>query len=93
MAPERLRLLKVLVQPVFVVEAEDGTLSELVTAPLPVAPKDWPEFPVKGFAEATAALREEIEAGRDLPKPELERPPRAARRATPKSRPRASRPQ
>lgn len=59
---DRLRLLKVVVQPVFVVD--DGTeLREIPTQPVTVSATDWPTFPTAGFAEATEALRTEVERG------------------------------
>lgn len=57
----KLRLLKVIVQPVFVVD--DGeTLTEHPAQPVTVAPADWPTYAtttfVEGFAELQARLDE-----------------------------------
>lgn len=55
----KLRLLKVIVQPVFVVD--DGeTLTEQATEPVVVAAKDWPDYPKTGFATAVRALEEQL---------------------------------
>ena len=56
----RLRLLKVVVQPVFVVD--DGTsLAEVRPAPVDVTPDEWPEFATGRFLEATEELRRRVE--------------------------------
>jgi hypothetical protein len=47
-----LRLLKVVVQPVFVWDDGD-TLREVQVDPVQVAPADWPDYPAK-LAEQTA---------------------------------------
>ena len=47
----RLRLVKVLVQPVFVIEEPDGTLSEpeQVVSPVAVKAADWPTYATDAF--------------------------------------------
>jgi hypothetical protein len=47
----RLRLVKVLVQPVFVIEEPDGTLSEpeQIVSPVAVKPADWPTYATDAF--------------------------------------------
>lgn len=53
--PTSLRLVKVIVQPVFVVD--DGeTLEEMTTQPLTVTAKDWPSFATEGFQDAVKEL-------------------------------------
>ena len=63
MSPKRLRLLKVMVQPIFVVDDDADGLSELVAQPIEVPAIEWPTFATGRFAEATAALREQVEGG------------------------------
>lgn len=46
-----LRLLKVTTQAVFIREDDEGTLEEVVTDPVVVSAKDWPEWPAKLEAE------------------------------------------
>jgi hypothetical protein len=59
--PARLRLLKVIVQPVFVLD--DGeNLVERAAQPVIVTAADWPEYAVTGFPESIEALRKEVEA-------------------------------
>lgn len=58
---KRLRLLKVIVQPVFVVDDPDEGLSELIAQPIEVPAPEWPTFATGRFAEATAELRANIE--------------------------------
>lgn len=56
----RLRLLKVIVQPVFVVD--DGeNLVEHAVDPVVVTSEDWPTYPTGGFAAGFAALRSQVE--------------------------------
>jgi hypothetical protein len=60
----RLRLLKVIVQPVFVVD--DGeTLSEVNAQPLVVGAAEWDEWATSGFDEAFETLRREVESGEE----------------------------
>ncbi len=55
---KRLRLLKVMVQPVFVVD--DGeSLSERPAAPVMVPAAVWPEFAAEGFMRQCEALMEQ----------------------------------
>lgn len=57
---KRLRLLKVIVQPVFVVD--DGeNLTELSAQPMSVSSTEWPVFATTGFAEAVEQLRQQVE--------------------------------
>ena len=63
-APSRLRLVKVLVQAVFV--EDDGVhLQELVTDPVEVAAAEWLSFPAGRFEE----LRAQAEIDLQGPKP------------------------
>ena len=52
----RLRLLKVIVQPVFVVD--DGELTEKTVQPVTVPAKEWPEYPAKMAEEMKEAEKE-----------------------------------
>ena len=56
-----LRLLKVIVQPVFVLDHGDS-LTEHVADPVIVPAADWSSYPTTGFAEAFRVLRAEVEA-------------------------------
>lgn len=62
---KRLRLLKVIVQPTFVLD--DGeTLTELTVQPTTVSPSQWPTFATTEFAAAMEQLRQQVEvAGTD----------------------------
>lgn len=56
----RLRLLKVVVQPVFVVD--DGeTLTEQAAQPMEVPAAEWPGFAEGRFAEGFESLRQQVE--------------------------------
>ena len=56
----RLRLLKVIVQPVFAID--DGeTLSESAAEPVVVAAVDWPTYPATRFLDAVDALQAELD--------------------------------
>lgn len=56
----KLRLLKVICQPVFVLD--DGTnLLEQAAEPVVVSAADWPTYPTKGFAESFATLQAQVE--------------------------------
>jgi hypothetical protein len=57
-ALRRLRLVKVLIQPVFVIEEADGTLSEpdQVVSPLVVKPSEWPSYATETFPGHVDAL-------------------------------------
>jgi hypothetical protein len=58
----RLRLLKVVVQPVFVLD--DGeTLTEQPAQPVEVSAAEWPGFATGRFAESFEELRSRIEDG------------------------------
>jgi hypothetical protein len=57
----RIRLLKVIVQPVFVVD--DGErLTEQVAEPVTVSPEDWPTFATTTFVEGMDALQAQLDA-------------------------------
>jgi len=56
----RIRLLKVIVQPVFVVDDGDE-LIEQVAEPVTVSPADWPTFATTTFVEGMAALQAQID--------------------------------
>jgi hypothetical protein len=57
----RIRLLKVIVQPIFVVD--DGErLIEQVAEPVTVSPADWPTFATTTFVEGMAALQAQLDA-------------------------------
>ncbi len=56
----KLRLLKVICQPVFVLD--DGeTLIEQVAEPVVVPAAEWPSYPTEAFAQSFATLREQVE--------------------------------
>lgn len=56
----RLRLLKVIVQPVFVVD--DGeSLNERPAQAITVSPEDWPTYATTAFVEAVEALQAELD--------------------------------
>lgn len=58
-ATKKLRLLKVVVQPTFVVD--DGeTLSEVLAEPVVVLAKDWAEYATGPFADAASAYERKI---------------------------------
>ena len=58
----RLRLVKVLVQPVFVIEEADGTLSEpdQIVSPVSVKPADWPTYATAAFPTHVEALERSL---------------------------------
>lgn len=56
-----LRLLKVIVQPIFVLD--DGeNLTETAAQPVTVAPADWPTYSTTGYGQAFAELQAQLEA-------------------------------
>ena len=56
---KRLRLVKVIVQPVFVLD--DGESLEEVTAqPLPVTAQDWPTFATDTFPQMAAQVEAQV---------------------------------
>lgn len=60
----KLRLLKVICQPVFVLD--DGeSLVEQVAEPVVVPAAEWPTYPTEGFARSFATLQAQVE-GTDL---------------------------
>jgi hypothetical protein len=62
----KLRLLKVIVQPVFVLDDGDN-LTEVQADPVVVSPEDWPRYPTTGFARAVDALQEQIDEASGTP--------------------------
>jgi hypothetical protein len=58
----KLRLLKVIVQPVFVLDDGDN-LTEVSADPVVVSPEEWPTYPTSGFAQAVGALQAQIDDG------------------------------
>jgi hypothetical protein len=63
----RLRLLKVIVQPVLVID-DSVTLREEFIEPIVVSAKDWPNYSAEGFPAAFEKLRQEIEGEQASPK-------------------------
>jgi hypothetical protein len=60
----KLRLLKVIVQPVFAVD--DGeTLTETSAEPVTVTPADWPTYPTTRFIEALNTLQTQLDSATD----------------------------
>lgn len=59
----KLRLLKVIVQPVFVVD-DGAELTEHAVGPVTVPAADWPTYATGPFLDAFDELREKIEAPR-----------------------------
>jgi hypothetical protein len=59
---KKLRLLKVLVQPVFVLDDAEAGLTEVVAEPVTVSAQEWMTYPSTGFSEAFQALREQLDA-------------------------------
>lgn len=56
----KLRLLKVIVQPVFVID-DDDNLTEQIAEPVVVTAAEWPGYASGGFAEGFEALRLQVE--------------------------------
>jgi hypothetical protein len=62
----KLKLLKIAVQPSFVLEDDDGYLAEVTLGGVTeVAPRDWPSYPVDKFREAAGAIAEQLGAEYD----------------------------
>jgi hypothetical protein len=58
----KLKLLKVMVQPHFVVFDDEGEIaSEIVADPVPVSAKEWPTYAATSFQDAFRALVEQYE--------------------------------
>lgn len=58
----RLRLLKVIVQPVFILSDDDGENPvEQVASPLTVPASEWPAYAASGFAQSVEQLRQQVE--------------------------------
>jgi hypothetical protein len=65
----KLRLLKVIVQPVFVVD--DGEqLVEQTAEPVVVSPADWPTFATTAFLDGVQQLQEQLDAHDDPSPPD-----------------------
>ncbi len=62
-----LRLLKVIVQPVFVLFDDEGGASEVVPQAITVTAAEWPTFANGPFEDATSALRAEFEHSAQSP--------------------------
>lgn len=58
----KLRLVKVVCQPVFVVDDGD-TLQEVPTQPVTVSAKDWPGYPGGAFLQQAEALQSQLNGG------------------------------
>jgi hypothetical protein len=60
---KKLRLLHVIVQPVFVIEDGDAPLETMtVDPPVIVSPADWPTFATTGYTQATERLQATFDA-------------------------------
>jgi hypothetical protein len=59
-----LRLLKVIVQPVFAIDDGD-TLTETSAEPIVVSPSDWPTYATTRFIEACDKLQAELDEAVD----------------------------
>ncbi len=59
----RLHLLEVVVQPVFVVEDDDGFFGKLAVDPIVVAAREWPTFATERFVRLSDALDGDITGG------------------------------
>lgn len=78
----KLRLLKVIVQPVFAID--DGeNLVEQVAEPVSISAAEWPGYATGQFAHAVDQLRQEVEE--ESPNGAGAKPNRSARRQPPKS--------
>lgn len=60
----KLRLLKVMVQPVYVLELDDGTLDEQTTGPIAVSAAEWPTFATTRYVEIENELKAKSSAPR-----------------------------
>lgn len=56
----KLRLVKVIVQPHFVFEDDEGELTEEIADPVTVPAKGWPDFVETGFATAQDAFEKKL---------------------------------
>jgi hypothetical protein len=59
----RLRLVKVVCQPHFVLEDDDGNLSEQIAQPITVDAKSWPTFATDEFPKAVERLEAQLVEG------------------------------
>jgi hypothetical protein len=57
----KLRLLKVIVQPVFVVIDDNGNLTEQAAEPVVVSASEWPTFATTRYVEGFEELRQQVE--------------------------------
>lgn len=65
----KLRLLKVVVQPVFAID--DGeNLTEQAAEAISIPAALWPEYAATGFAQQVEQLRQKVEGQAPAPKPE-----------------------
>lgn len=64
----KLRLLKVIVQPVFVLDDGEG-LVEQIAQPVSVNPLDWPGYATGPFADELAKLKEQVASNESAPTP------------------------
>jgi hypothetical protein len=62
----RLRLLKVIVQPIFAIDDGD-TLTETSAEPVVVRPEDWPNYPTTQFLDALNELQVQLDVGAKRP--------------------------
>jgi hypothetical protein len=63
---KRLRLLKVIVQPVFVLDDDDLGLVEHVVQPVDVPAHEWPTYASGRFLESVEGLRQQLEGSEPL---------------------------
>jgi hypothetical protein len=71
---KRLRLLEVVVQPVFVID--DGeTLSKVTAQPGAVSAADWPSYPATRFADQVAEFEKQLSDGGGGPGGPADLPP------------------
>lgn len=62
--PKRLRLVKVAVQPYFVVEEDGEIVGECQPDPVTIGAKDWSGFASGAFLEAVASLESQVNGDR-----------------------------
>ncbi|MDQ3897237.1 MAG: hypothetical protein M3326_08375, partial [Actinomycetota bacterium] len=59
---KRLRLLKVIVQPVFVLDDDEIGLTEHVAQPVEVPAHEWPTYAAERFVSSFRALQQQMES-------------------------------
>ena len=59
---KRLRLLKVIVQPVFVLDDDEVGLTEHIAQPVEVPAHEWPTYASTQFVSSFQALQQQIES-------------------------------